>query len=290
MNRWARRLLYGGALLSTLILLSGLFSFLGNILWKGASTISGTLLFGDLPPMDALLFRERVFDGLFPAICGTLCLVVLSVTMALPQGILAGIWLSHFGKGRPKAALSLCVDTLAGIPSIVVGLFGFSLSIALHKMTAGHLGPSLFIAAFTLSVLILPGIVRNTELALSAIDPEIRLRASAMGATPVQAVFHVYLPMASPGIFRGGVLALGRCAEDTAAIMLTGVVATAGVPYALFGRFEALPFAIFTIAAEYSGPDELARGYGAAMILLMICAGLFAISACIAARFRPQNS
>jgi len=110
-----------------------------------------------------------------------------------------------------------------------------------------------------------------------------------MGATPVQAIVRVYLPMASPGIFRGAILALGRCAEDTAAIMLTGVVATAGVPYALFGRFEALPFAIFAIASEYAGPEELAQGYGAALILLLLCAGLFGISALIARRFHPDN-
>ena len=239
--------------------------------------------------MDALLFKERVFGGLFPAICGTLCLVLLSVTLALPAGVLTGIWLSHFATGRAKSTLSLCVDTLAGVPSIVVGLFGFSVATCLHTLTRGGIGPSLLIAAFTLAILVMPGIIRNTEVALSAIDRETRLGVSAMGATPVQAIFRVYLPLAFPGIFRGGVLALGRCAEDTAAIMLTGVVVTAGVPYALFGRFEALPFAIFTIASEYTGPEELAQGYGAALILLILCGGLFGLSACIATHFRPTE-
>lgn len=289
MKHWQRLLLHGGAVLSTLVLLSGLLFFLGNIALKGLPTLSLSLIFGEASPINALLLKERVFDGLFPAICGTACLILLSVALALPTGILTGIWLSHFGKGKAQAILSLCIDTLAGVPSIVVGLFGFSLAIVLHKATAGNVGPSLFIAATTLSVLVLPGIVRNTQLALDAIDRETRLAVTAMGATPVQAIVRVYLPMASPGIFRGAILALGRCAEDTAAIMLTGVVATAGVPYALFGRFEALPFAIFAIASEYAGPEELAQGYGAALILLLLCAGLFTVSALIARRFHPDN-
>ncbi len=286
MSLWKRLLIRYGSFFVTLLLLSGLFFFLGHIVLKGGNTLSPALLFGEVAPMDALLFKERVFEGLFPAICGTLCLVLLSVTLALPAGVLTGIWLSHFARGRAKRTLTLCVDTLAGVPSIVVGLFGFSFAILLHTLTKGRIGPCLLIAALTLAVLVMPGIIRTTEVALSTIDRGTRLRVSAMGATPVQAIFHVYLPMAASGIFRGGVLALGRCAEDTAAIMLTGVVVTAGVPYALFGRFEALPFAIFTIASEYTGPEELARGYGAALILLILCGGLFGLSACIACRFR----
>ncbi|WP_300667377.1 PstA family ABC transporter permease [Desulfoluna sp.] len=289
MKRWRRLLLHGGALLSTLGLLSGVFFFLGHIVLKGMPSLSLALIFGDTSPLKALLFTQRVFNGLFPAICGTLCLVLLSVVLALPAGILTGVWLSHFGSGRAKALLSLCIDTLAGVPSIVVGLFGFSFAILLHKISHGTVGPSLGIAALTLSVLVLPGIVRNTQLALAAIPRETHLAVSAMGATPVQAIVRVYLPMASPGIFRGAILAMGRCAEDTAAIMLTGVVATAGAPYALFGRFEALPFAIFTIASEYSGPEELAQGYGASLILLLLCALLFGLSALIASRFHPDT-
>lgn len=289
MRRWQRALLYGAALGSTLVLLSGVCCFLGNIALKGLPTLSWSLIFGEVPPMEAICLTRRVFDGLFPAICGTLCLILLAVILALPTGILTGIWLSHFGTGKPKATLCLCIDTLAGVPSIVVGLFGFSFAICLHHLSAGTAGPSLLTAALTLSVLVLPGIARNTELALTAIGRDTRLAVTAMGATPVQAIARVYLPMASAGIFRGMVLALGRCAEDTAAIMLTGVVATAGVPYALLGRFEALPFTVFTIASEYAGPEELAKGYGAALILLMLCAGLFGLSACIAKRFRPEN-
>ncbi|SCX82364.1 PstA family ABC transporter permease [Desulfoluna spongiiphila] len=284
-----RAMVYGSALVSTLLLLSGAGCFLGYIVLKGLPALKVSLIFGEVSPWEALTLATRVFDGLFPAICGTLCLVLLSVTLALPTGILTGIWLCHFGTPKTRAALSLCIDTLAGVPSIVVGLFGFSFAILLHKISGGALGPGLCVAALTLSVLVLPGIVRNTQLALAAIDQETRQVVAAMGATPVQAIFRVYLPMASTGIFRGAILALGRCAEDTAAIMLTGVVASAGVPYALFGRFEALSFTVFTIASEYTGPEELARGYGAALLLLLLCAGLFGLSAWITKRLGPGN-
>jgi len=80
------------------------------------------------------------------------------------------------------------------------------------------------------------------------------------------------------GIISGIVLAIGRCAEDTAVIMLTGAVATAGIPKSVFSSFEALPFYIYYMASEYSGPSQLMKGYGAALILLIICAGLFAFS------------
>ena len=290
MTPFKRHILRFGAAFSTLLLLCAVAFFLGHIIVKGAPALSLSLIFGDVSPMDALLFKERVFDGLFPAICGTACLVILAVTLSLPLGVLTGIWLSHMAKGRWKALLSVAMDTLAGVPSIVVGLFGFSAAIMLHRATHGKVGPSLLISAATLGVLVLPGITRNTQLALEAISQETRLVAMAMGASRVQAIFRVYLPMASPGIFRGAILALGRCAEDTAAIMLTGVVATAGSPYAIFGKYEALPFAIFTIASEYSGPHELARGYSAALILLVLCVLLFGLSALLARRFHPLQS
>lgn len=290
MSRLKRALLYGFALVATLALVGGAGCFLGYIVLKGLPALKVSLIFGDVPPWEALTLATRVFDGLFPAICGTLCLVLLAVALALPAGVLTGIWLCHFGTPRAKAALSLCIDTLAGVPSIVVGLFGFSFAVLFHKISNGRLGPGLCVAALSLAVLVLPGIVRNTQLALAAIGPDTRRAVEAMGATQVQAIYRVYLPMAAPGIFRGAILALGRCAEDTAAIMLTGVVASAGVPYALFGRFEALSFTVFTIASEYSGPEELARGYGAALILLLLCAGLFGLSAWIAKRLGTEPS
>jgi phosphate transport system permease protein len=104
------------------------------------------------------------------------------------------------------------------------------------------------------------------------------MTALALGATRLQNVFLVLVPRSLSGIMSGIILAIGRCAEDTAVIMLTGAVASAGVPRSVFAQFEALPFYIYYISSQYSDPEELMRGYGASIILLLLCALLFAVA------------
>ena len=132
-------------------------------------------------------------------------------------------------------------DILAGIPSIVIGLFGFSLSIFLHKHFSDRFGPCLLISALSLAVLVIPYIVRSTQMSLEELSSDIRKTALALGATRLQNIAYVLIPNALSGISSGVFLAIGRCAEDTAVILLTGVVATAGVPSSLLSQYEALP-------------------------------------------------
>jgi phosphate transport system permease protein len=103
----------------------------------------------------------------------------------------------------------------------------------------------------------------------------IRYTATALGATRLQDIVYVLIPNALSGISSGVILAIGRCAEDTAVILLTGVVATAGVPSSLLSQYEALPFYIFYISSQYTSPAELSNGYGACLALLGICSVLF---------------
>jgi phosphate transport system permease protein len=110
---------------------------------------------------------------------------------------------------------------------------------------------------------------------LDNLSAQTRLAALALGATKLQNIFYVLIPKSLSGIVSGVILAIGRCAEDTAVIMLTGVVATAGVPKSMFSNYEALPFYIYYISAQYSDPQELLTGYGAAIILLVLCVMLF---------------
>jgi phosphate transport system permease protein len=133
----------------------------------------------------------------------------------------------------------------------------------------------LLISALSLAFLVLPYIIKTTQGAIERIPLLTRLTAPGLGATKLQNVMLVLLPLALSDIISGVVLAIGRCAEDTAVIMLTGVVATAGVPKSLFASFEALPFYIYYTASEYTDPAELVKGYGAALILLLICSMLF---------------
>jgi phosphate transport system permease protein len=126
--------------------------------------------------------------------------------------------------------------------------------------------------------LVLPYITRTTQSSMQGLSIQIRQAALALGATRVQNIFYVLLPRSVSGILSGIILAIGRCAEDTAVIMLTGVVATAGIPKSLLGSYEALPFYIYYISSQYTDAAELMSGYGAAIILLGVCAILFLLA------------
>ncbi len=264
-----------------LLLISCVLLVLGYLVMNGYHTLDLSLLFGEASPLGALLLRERVFDGLFPAIAGTLALVCLSIVWAIPVGIGTGIYLAEYAGPVSRAAFNLVFDVLSGMPSIVVGLFGFSLTIFLHRHVCGSIRPSLLVSSLALSFLVLPYIIRTTQASLEGIPHEQRLTALALGATRLQNIALVLVPGSASGILSGVILAIGRCAEDTAVIMLTGAVASAGLPRSLLSPYEALPFSIYYISSQYADPDELARGYGAAIILLIICALLFLLALCV---------
>ena len=273
-----RRLLEQGVAIfswsGTLLLLTVLLVLLGYLGYRGAGAVDTGLIFGTIPPLDALLLRRQVFDGLFPAVAGTFALVLLAVGLAAPVGLAAGIYMAEYCRGRSRQVLGLFFDILAGLPSIVVGLAGFSLTIALHRLLPGSLGPCLLISALSLGFLILPYLIRSTQLALESLPPALRLSAPALGATKLQNIRYVLLPARLSAILGGIILATGRAAEDTAVIMLTGAVASVGLPRSLFEQFEALPFFIYYISSQYSDPDELQTGFGAAILLSAVCAVL----------------
>jgi phosphate transport system permease protein len=248
------------------------------LLYQGGSSINLQLIFGNTSVWDALTFKKDVFQGIFPAIVGTVLLVLVSVALALPVGIAAGIYLAEYSSGRLKSGFSFFYDILAGVPSILVGLFGFSVSIFLHGYVSQNIYPCLLISSLSLSFLVLPYLIRTTQMALEQIPSEVRLSALALGANRLQNIFFVLIPRSLSGITSGVILSIGRCAEDTAVIMLTGVVAMAGVPQSLMAKYEALPFFIYYISSQYTDMDELRMGYGAAIVLVAICAFLFAIA------------
>jgi len=270
------KIITGFAWLSGLTILTVFSTITGFLFLRGYESLNMQLVFGDTAPLQALIGKQRVFDGLFPAIIGTLTLVLLAVGIAIPLGTAAGIYMAEYCRGRKKHLLGLFFDILAGIPSIVIGLFGLSVTIFLHRYFFQQLYPSLLISTLSLAFLVLPYLIRSTQGAMEDIPLDIRLSAPAMGANKSQNIFMVLLPRSLPGIGSGIMLAIGRCAEDTAVTMLTGVVATAGVPRSLLGNYEALPFYIYYISSQYADRQELQRGFGAAIILLFICALLFA--------------
>jgi len=244
----------------------------GYLFIHGLEVLNLQLIFGQTPPWRALLLQERVFEGLFPALAGTFMLVILAICWAIPVGLATGVYLSEYAGPRVRRVLDALFDVLAGVPSIVVGLFGFALAVFLHRHFSQRIGPCLLISSLALSILVLPYIIRTTQASLEGLPKDIRLTAIALGATKLQNIILVLIPKSLSGVMSGIILAIGRCAEDTAVIMLTGVVASAGLPKSLLSQYEALPFYIYYISSQYTSPEELQQGYGAAIILLLLCA------------------
>ncbi|MEW6378277.1 MAG: ABC transporter permease subunit [bacterium] len=278
MNRAGEKLVVVFSWICGITLVSVISYIIGYLIFKGIGTVNMQLVFGETRPLEALIFRKQVFHGLFPAMAGTICLVVLSVSWAAPVGLACGIYLAEYAQGKTKTFFNLFFDILASIPSIVIGLSGFALAVFLHKHYSERIYPSLLISSLSLSFLVLPYIIRATQVSLESLPLKTRLTALALGGTKLQNIFYVLIPQSLSGILSGLVLAIGRCAEDTAVIMLTGVVATAGLPRSLLSPYEALPFYIYYISSEYSNTRELLTGYGASLILLTICIVLFLLA------------
>ena len=274
--------------MSSIFLLISVLSIIGFLFLKGYKTIGIDLIFRDTSPLDAIFLRRHVIGGLFPALAGTALLVVISTGIAIPFGLATGIYLSEYARPSMKRFLNIFLDILAGIPSIVIGLFGLSLAIFLHRYVSGRIYPCLLISALSLAVLVLPYIVRSTQVCLEGLPLNVRLTGTAMGASRFQNLIHVLLPQSLSGILGGIILAIGRCAEDTAVIMLTGAVATAGIPSSLLAPFEAIPFYIFYISSEFRNQEELMTGYGASIILLILCLFLFGASYVLKARLQKK--
>ena len=283
-----QKLIVAWSWICTLLLVGALAVILGFLLYKSMPVFDLHLVFGDTHPLKALLLQRPVFNGLLPAIVGTLMLVLTAIALALPMGLCTGIYLSEYAKGRLKRTLSLLFDILAGIPSIVVGLFGFTLAVFLHHYISNRIFPCLFISALSLAFLVLPYLIRSTQTALEGIESRERITAPSLGATKLQNICYVLVPRALDGIVSGIILSIGRCAEDTAVIMLTGAVASAGITNSLFSTYEALPFYIYYISSQYMDQQELQSGYGAAVILMILCGVLFSISLIIRMRLAKR--
>ncbi|MDY0161915.1 PstA family ABC transporter permease [Desulfobotulus sp.] len=284
MNPISRFLIKAASIFSALSLTALVFFLLSALFIKALPVMDLRLIFGNTPPLEALSGVKPVFDGLFPAICGTLLLVFLAVVLALPLGMAAGIHLALFAGPHTRRWIGVSVDILAGMPSILIGLLGFSVILILYRHFPA-ITPGLLPAAASLACLILPYLIRGTQQALTTLPPELFRSTLALGASPVQALRHVLLPAARPGLTGCILLSIGRAAEDTAVILLTGTVAAYGLPSGFFDPFEALPFFIYTTAAEYNSPRELAMGFAASLILVGLCGGLFGLAALIRKTF-----
>ena len=238
-----------------------LFWILGFIIVKGIGVISWEFLTG--MPRDGM-----TAGGILPAIVGTLCLTLGSIVIAFPLGILSGIYISEYTRDNWLVKLiRIMTNNLSGVPSIVFGLFGM----ALFVNTLGF-GDSIIAGSFTLALLVLPIVIRTTEEALRRIDDSYRLGSLALGATKLQTIRRVLLPMAMPNNITGLILSVGRVSGETAPILFTAVAYfLPKLPSSIFDQVMALPYHLYVIAT--SGTDlEATRpmAYGTALVLIAI--------------------
>ena len=274
MRRGQERLLTAGSILAASLVCAAVLVLLGFLIIRGAPVLGKRLFFGDVPPFEALLGLRPVWDGLWPATVGTFCLLAVTMLLALLPGVAGGVFLACYATPRQRRWLGLAVELLAGIPSIVMGLFGFTLILFLRRTLLPEGTTCLLLASFCLAILVLPSLVMATRNALEALPERLHITAAALGFPYGKTVSRVLIPAAGRGILSGVILAMGRAAEDTAVIMLTGVVANAGLPAGLTSKFEALPFRIYYTAAQYADQEELAGGFGAALVLLALSGAL----------------
>jgi|GEM_PF-1820838 phosphate transport system permease protein len=206
--------------------------------------------------------------SLHSAVAGSAIVVGLTMFMVFPVGVATAIYIVLYAQPRLRKILDILFELLAGIPSILVGLFGFSMILSIHRLFP-HIFPSLLPAAFSLGILVLPYLVKATQLGLEETDQKLISTAYGLGASREQVLMRIMLPSASPHIIKGTILAAARTLEDTAVIMLTGAVASYGIPHSVLEPFEALPFYIYATAAEYTSKAELETVFTAATILIL---------------------
>ena len=205
--------------------------------------------------------------GIYPAIIGTLCLVTGSMLFAFPIGVLAGIYIHEYtNESRFKRFMKLMTNNLAGIPSIVFGLFGMSLFVKTLNF-----GDSIIAGSLTLGLLALPVVIRVTEEALLAVNDSFRDGSYALGATKLQTIRKVVLPIAMPNIITGLILSIGRVSGETAPILFTvAAYFLPKLPSSIFDQVMALPYHLYVISTSGTKVEESRdMAYGTALVLVL---------------------
>ena len=224
--------------------------------------------------------------GILPCIVGTLGLSIGALIVAFPIGVASAIYLNEYARpGRVLRLIRLGINNLAGVPSVVFGLFGLAFFVIYLKM-----GVSLLAGALTLGAMTLPIIIGGSEEALKAVPDTYREASLALGASKLQTIFRVVLPTALPGILTGGILGISRAAGETAPIMFTAAVFFSPyLPSSVFDEIMALPYHIYVLATagteiEATRPLQ----YGTALVLIALVLGLNLVAILWRARLRKR--
>lgn len=273
-----QRIAFGLLILATIIVIVPVIFIIVQIVISGAGAISWEFL--TQPPSSA-----GKAGGIFPAIIGTLLLIVGTVMISLPLGVLSAIYLSEYARDNWLTRLiNMSIMNLAGVPSIIYGLFGLGLFVLGLKF-----GMSLLAASLTLACQALAITVTTSREAILAVPREHREGSLAVGATKWQTIRHVVLPQARPGIITGSILAVSRAAGETAPIMLVGAAfLLPGLPQSPFDQFMALPYHLYTVAAHVPGVQQSTM-WGTALVLLVVVLTFNIIATIIRLRARRRR-
>ena len=267
--RILRWLVYVGATFSVFVLLL----IVGYILVKGIPNLKLSLFAWEYNTQNV---------SLMPALINTLLMTMLSLAIAVPLGIGAAIYLTEYARRGNKLVkvVRITAETLSGIPSIIYGLFG-----SLFFVIAMGMGLSLLSGALTLSIMVLPLIMRTTEEALLAVPDSYREGSFGLGAGRLRTTFKAVLPSAVPGILAGVILAIGRIVGETAALIYTaGTVAK--VATSLFDSTRTLSVHMYAISSEGL---YINQSYATAVVLLVIVIGINALSSFVAGKIGRRN-
>jgi phosphate transport system permease protein len=255
--------------------------FIGFIVVKGFSAISWEFL-SQAPR------NEMTQGGIFPVIMGTFYLMLGSSIISIPVGVITAVYLTEYASNpRLVKIIRLGINNLAGVPSVVFGLFGLSLFVIFLNF-----GTSIIAGSFTLGILNLPVIIRSTEEALMTVPGTYREASLALGATRWQTISKIVLPNALPGILTGVMLSIGRAAGETAPIMFTAAAFySPDLPQSIFSEVMALPYHIYVMATAGVHIQETRHlQYGTAIVLIVMVFLLNVTGLVMRYRFRKRMS
>ena len=283
--RRKRRLVQGLAFFiirsSAVVIGSALAIMLGFIFVRGYKALNWTFL--TQPPMEAM-----TKGGIFPAIVGTCYLTLGAILIAFPLGVGSAIYLSEYAReGKLVRIIKLGINNLAGVPSVVFGLFGLGLFVVFLGF-----GSSILSGSLTLAFLILPVIIGASEEALKAVPQTYREASLALGGTKWQTIYKVVIPAALPGILTGSILGIGRAAGETAPIMFTAAAFyTARLPSSIFDEVMALPYHIYVLATAGTHIEETRHlQYGTALVLIGLVLGINLVAIIMRTRMRRKET
>lgn len=229
-------------------------------------------------------FIASAEHGILPMIVTTLYVVLVSLAAALPVGIAGAIFLNEYAHNSSVIKLlRLAIETLAGIPSIIYGLFG----LLVFCRVIGF-GQSIIAGALTLAIMILPVIIRTTEEALKTVPDSCREGSLSLGATKFQTIVHVVIPSALPGILTAVILAVGRVVGESAPVLLT-VGLTKNMPRSIFESGRTLTIHLYYLTSEAVHPEDFGKAFAAAAALVILVALINTTAKIIAANFKKER-